>query len=298
MDNLANYFPAKHFVNAHQRQLLVIAVTIRNKGNNWFKNMTTALITGASSGIGETFARELAAKKTDLILVARSQDKLDQLATELSSKYQIKTLVIVQDLTEAQAGRLVFDIVQGQNLTVDLLINNAGFGDYGAFGDRPLSKQMAMVQLNISAVVELTGLFLPLMQQKRAGAIINVSSIAGFQPIPYMSVYAATKAFILNFSEALWVENKDLGVKILAVCPGPTESEFYDRADFPDSATGLNGMTMASAEKVVKESLKALDKAKSTVVAGGFANQIIVNLPRLVPRDFLVDIVGKQFKKI
>jgi uncharacterized protein len=260
--------------------------------------MTTALITGASSGIGETFARELAAKKTDLILVARSQDKLDQLATELSSKYQIKTSVIVQDLTKAQAGRLVFDRVQGQNLTVDLLINNAGLGDYGAFGDRPLSKQMAMVQLNISAVVELTGLFLPLMQQKKAGAIINVSSIAGFQPIPYMSVYAATKAFILNFSEALWAENKDLGVKILAVCPGPTESEFYDRADFPDSATGLNGMTMASAEKVVKESLKALDKAQSTLVAGGFANQIIVNLPRLVPRDFLVDIVGKQFKNI
>jgi uncharacterized protein len=262
--------------------------------------MTTALITGASSGIGKTFARELAAKKTDLILVARSQDKLDQLGTELSSKYQIKTSVIVQDLTEAQAGQLVFDTVQGQNLTVDLLINNAGFGDYGAFGDRPLSKQMAMVQLNISAVVELTGLFLPLMQQKRAGAIINVSSIAGFQPIPYMSVYAASKAFILNFSEALWAENKDLGVKILAVCPGPTESQFYQRADFPDSASVSSSMSMnkASAEKVVKESLKALDKAQSTVVAGGFANQIIVNLPRLVPRDFLVDIVGKQFKNI
>ncbi len=260
--------------------------------------MTTALVTGASSGIGETFARELAAKKTDLVLVARSQDKLEKLAIDLSNKYQIRTSVISQDLTEAQAGQLVFDTVQEQNLTVDLLINNAGFGDYGAFGDRPLSKQMAMVQLNISAVVELTGLFLPLMQQKRAGAIINVSSIAGFQPIPYMSVYAASKAFILNFSEALWAENKDLGVKILAVCPGPTESEFYNRADFPDSATGLNGMTMASAEKVVKESLKALDKAQSTVVAGGFANQIIVNLPRLVPRNFLVDIVGKQFKNI
>lgn len=260
--------------------------------------MTTALVTGASSGIGETFARELASRKTDLVLVARSQDKLDQLATELSSKCKIKTLVIAQDLTEVQARQLVFDTVQAQDLTIDLLINNAGFGDYGAFSDRPLSKQMAMVQLNISAVVELTGLFLPLMQQRGDGAIINLSSIAGFQPIPYMSVYAATKAFILNFSEALWAENKDLGVRILAVCPGPTESEFYDRADFPDNATGLNGMTMASAEKVVKESLKALDKGQSTVVAGGFANQIIVNLPRLVPRDLLVNVVGKQFKNI
>ena len=260
--------------------------------------MKTALITGASSGIGEAFARELASTKTDLVLVARSQDKLEQLATELSSKHQIKTEVIAKDLTTAAAGQSVFEAVQAQGLTIDLLINNAGFGDYGNFSDRPLSKQLAMVQLNVAAVVELTGLFLPLMQQRRDGAIINVSSIAGFQPIPYMSVYAATKAFVLNFSEALWSENKDRGVKILAVCPGPTESKFYDRADFPDSTTGLNNTTMASSEKVVCESLKALEKNQSTVVAGGFANHIIVNLPRLVPRDLLVDIIGKQFKSI
>jgi short-subunit dehydrogenase len=260
--------------------------------------MTTALITGASSGIGETFARELAASKTNLVLVARSQAKLEQLATELSSKYQIKTTVIPQDLTQTAAGQVVFEKVQAQGLRIDTLINNAGFGDYGAFSDRPLSKLLEMVQLNITAVVELTGLFLPLMQERKQGEIINVSSIAGFQPLPYMSVYAATKAFVLNFSEALWAENKDLGVKILAVCPGPTESEFYDRADFPDSATGLNGITMASSEKVVRESLKALNKGQSTVVTGGLSNQLIVNLPRLMPRDLLVDVVGKQFKNI
>ena len=260
--------------------------------------MTTALITGASTGIGEAFARELASKNTDLVLVARSQDKLNNLATELSSTHQIKTLVIPQDLTESNARQLVFEKVQGQNLTIDLLINNAGFGDYGAFGDRPLSKMISMVQLNISAVVELTGLFLPLMQERKDGAIINLSSIAGFQPIPYMSVYSATKAFVLNFSEALWSENKDLGVKILAVCPGPTESKFYDRADFPEASAGPNGMTMASAEKVVQESLNALDKGKSNAVVGSFTNQIIVNLPRLMPRDLLVDVVGKQFKNI
>ena len=262
--------------------------------------MKTALITGASSGIGETFARELAAKKNNLVLVARSQDKLESLATELSSKYDIKTEVISQDLTEAAAGQKVFDAVQAKGLVIDLLINNAGLGDYGAFSDRPLSKQIAMVQLNVTAVVELTGLFLPQMQQRRDGAIINVSSIAAFQPIPYMSVYAATKAFILNYTEALWAENKDKNnnVRILAVCPGPTKSEFYDRADFPDSATGLNNMTMAKSEKVVKESLQALEKGQSTVVAGGFANQIIANLPRFVPRDLLVSTVGKQFKNI
>jgi short-subunit dehydrogenase len=260
--------------------------------------MTTALITGASMGIGEAFAKELASRQTDLVLVARSQDKLDNLATELSSQYQIKTTVIAQDLTTAAAGKAVFDTVQSQDLTIDLLINNAGFGDYGAFSDRPLSKMMEMVQLNITAVVELTGLFLPLMQARKDGAIINVSSIAAFQPIPYMSVYAATKAFLLNFSEALWAENKDLGVRILAVCPGPTESEFYNRADFPQSTKALNTMTMASAQKVVRESLKALDESQSTAVVGGLKNQIIVNLPRLIPRDLLVNVVGKQFKNI
>jgi len=260
--------------------------------------METALITGASSGIGETFARELASKKTNLVLVARSQNKLEQLAEELSGKYQITVEIIVQDLTELLAGQAVFDQVQEKGLIVDFLINNAGFGDYGTFGDRPLTKQMSMVQLNIVALVELTGLFLPQMQARNNGAIINISSIAGFQPIPYMSVYAATKAFVLSFSEALWAENKDFGVKILAVCPGPTESEFYNRADFPDSATGLNGMTMATAETVVQETFQALEKGEPNVVAGGFANQIIVNLPRLVPRDLLVNVVGKQFKNI
>ena len=260
--------------------------------------MKTALVTGASSGIGETFAEELAKRNNNLVLVARSQDKLEQLATRLSSLYKIKTEVIAQDLTEPSARQTVFDTVQAQGITVDLLINNAGFGDYGAFGDRPLDKQMTMIGLNVAAVVELTGLFLPLMQQRNHGSIINVASIAGFQPIPYMSVYAASKAFILNFSEALWAENKDSGVNILVACPGPTESKFYDRADFPDNATGLNGMTMASAEKVVQETLLALDKGQSTAVVGGFANQLIVNLPRLVPRDLLVSVVGKQFKNI
>jgi uncharacterized protein len=260
--------------------------------------MTTVLITGASSGIGEAFARELASRNNNLVLVARSQEKLEKLAAELNSTYQIKTTVIPQDLTANAAGKAVFEAIQAHGLTIDTLINNAGFGDYGAFGDRPLNKMLEMVQLNITAVVELTGLFLPLMQARKNGTIINVSSIAGFQPIPYMSVYAASKAFILNFSEALWAENKELGVKILAVCPGPTESEFYDRADFPKTANTLNNMTMVSSEQVVQESLKALNKDQSTVVTGGLGNQIIVNLPRLTPRDLLVKVVGKQFKNI
>lgn len=260
--------------------------------------MKTALVTGASSGIGATFAKELAKKSYDLVLVARSQDKLEKLAVELARDCGIKTEVISQDLTEPSAGQKVFDAVSNKGITVDLLINNAGFGDYGAFIDRPLAKQMSMVQLNIAAMVELTGLFLPGMQQRKNGAIINISSTAGFQPIPYMSVYAASKAFVLSFSEALWAENKDNGVHILVSCPGPTESKFYDRADFPDNATETNGVTVASAEKVVEETLEALANKQSNVVTGGVANQIIVNLPRLFPRDLLVNLVEKQFKNI
>jgi uncharacterized protein len=261
--------------------------------------MKTALITGASSGIGAAFARELAARKTDLILVARSQDKLQQLASQLQEKFQIRTDTIVQDLIQPGAARSLYDAVEQKGWTVDLLINNAGFGDYGAFADRELQRQVDMIQLNITALVELTYLFLPQMKQRGAGGIINVSSIAGFQPLPYMSVYAATKAFVLNFSEALWAENKDSGVRILALCPGATESNFFKEAQFPSSfaskdKSGFTGYT--SAEEVVRDALKALEKSHSTIVTGGTANQLMVNLPRFFPRDWLVSTVEKQFK--
>ena len=259
--------------------------------------MTTALITGASSGIGETFARELATNQTDVILVARTQAKLEQLAKELQTQYQIKTEVVVQDLTVPGAGKILFDAVTAKGLTVDFLINNAGFGDYGKFGDRPLDKQLTMIQLNVTVLTELTGLFLPAMKQRNSGTIINISSIAGFQPLPYMSVYAASKAFVLNFTEALWAENKDSGVNILALCPGPTESEFFKRAEFPATFAAGNNNSLTSAEEVVQEALKAADKNQSTVVTGGLSNQLIVNVPRFVPRDFLVKAIEKQFKK-
>ncbi|MGV2826649.1 SDR family NAD(P)-dependent oxidoreductase [Myxosarcina sp. GI1(2024)] len=259
--------------------------------------MKTALVTGASSGIGEAFARELARKKIDLVLVARSQNKLQQLATELADKYAIATEVIALDLTLPAAGKSLFDKIAVKDLTIDLLINNAGFGDYGAFSDRPLEKQLTMIQLNNTVVVELTGLFLSAMKQRGKGAIVNISSIAAFQPVPYMSVYAATKAFILNFTEAIWAENKDSGVRILAVCPGPTESQFYDRAAFPDSMGEMNGGTMNSPEAVVAETFKALEQQQSTIVTGGIGNQLIVNLPRFFPRDLLVSVVSNQFKQ-
>lgn len=259
--------------------------------------MKTALVTGASTGIGAEFARQIAAQKNNLVLVARSEDKLQELAEELQSKYGIQAYAIAQDLTEPQAGSTIFEKIKHQGLNIDLLVNNAGFGDYGIFSDRPLEKQMAMIQLNVKVLVELTGLFLPPMKRQGAGGIINIASIAGFQPLPKMSVYAATKAFVLSFTEALWAENKDTGVKILVVCPGPTESEFYKAAEFPTSLMekNKNSMKLTSNTTVVTEALKALEHEQSNIVTGGLLNQFIVNLPRFVPRDLLVKQIAKMF---
>lgn len=255
-----------------------------------------ALITGASYGIGKAFAQELARQNYDLALVARSADKLQEVAQQLQTDYQIQTFVMAQDLTEPNAGQLIYDTLHNQNWTIDLLINNAGFGDYGKFIDRSLTKQLNMIQLNVTVLTELTGLFLPGMIERRQGGIINVSSIAGYQPLPYMSVYSATKAFVLNFTEALWAEYKDSGVHLLALCPGPTESEFPIRAEFPMNFGKDKKQNIASAQEVVKEALKALEKNQCSLVTGGLGNQFIVNVSRFVPRDLLVTAIEKQFK--
>ncbi|HEY9865539.1 MAG TPA: SDR family NAD(P)-dependent oxidoreductase, partial [Candidatus Obscuribacterales bacterium] len=157
------------------------------------------------------------------------------------------------------------------------------------------TKQVQMIQLNITALVELTHLFLTDMKKRGSGAIVNIASIAGYQPLPYCSVYAGTKAFVLNFTEALWAENKDSGVRFLVVCPGPTESNFFVAAEFPQTFSS-GGQNYTTAEEVVLDTLNALEKDFSTLVTGGFSNQFIVNLPRFFPRDTIVSLVEKQFK--
>ncbi|BBA79233.1 SDR family dehydrogenase/reductase [cyanobacterium endosymbiont of Rhopalodia gibberula] len=258
--------------------------------------MKTALITGASSGIGTAFAQELAMRQINLILVARSQNKLYQLAEKLQHQASIKVEVIIQDLTDQQAAKKVYDTIAEKRLSVDFLVNNAGFGDYGAFIQRELPRQVEMIQLNIVALVELTHLFLSEMQQRGTGNIINVASIAGFQPLPYLSVYAATKAFVLSFSEALWAENQGTDINILALCPGPTDSDFFKVADFPDNFINKNNGSLTSAKEVVKDALKALENRKSNTVPGGFINQFIVNSSRFLPRELLVNFIEKQFR--
>lgn len=257
--------------------------------------MSTALITGASGGIGKAFAQELAARQTNLVLVSRSEEKLNQIAKELQEKYKIQVDVIVKDLTETNAASAVFDAIKDKRLTIDLLINNAGFGDYGDFAERDRERQVKIVQLNILALVDLTHQFLPLMRQRRSGSIINLSSIAAFQPIPYISVYAASKAFILSFSQSLWAENRQYGVRVLVVCPGPTETDFFTEANFPQSLARKTNK-ISTSEEVVTDALKALERGDSVVVSGGFSSKVITILSRFVPRETLVTILEKRFK--
>jgi len=252
--------------------------------------MVTALITGASAGIGETFAQELAARQMNLVLVARSEAKLQQLSQQLVAQYQIQAEYVVQDLTVPAAAKAVFDAVTHKGLIIDLLINNAGFGDYGSFAERDGELQVKMVQLNVLALVDLTHQFLPSMRQRRSGSIINMASVAAFQPMPYFSVYAASKAFILSFSEALWAENHDWGVRVLAVCPGPTETNFFEDAEFPSALAKTAARNYTPREVVVHQALQALEKNQSTVIPGSLENQLIANLPRFLPRKTLVSL--------
>lgn len=258
--------------------------------------MKTALVTGASSGIGTAFATALAERGYNLVLVARSENKLKQLAADLQSTHNISAEAIPQDLTVPNAAATLFNHVTAKEIHIDLLINNAGFGDYGLFAESSLDKQLAMIQLNITALTALTHLFLSPMRETGAGGIINLASIAAFQPLPYMSIYAATKAFVLNFSEAIWAENREAGVTVTCVCPGPTETEFFKVANFPDSAVESVQQNYTSPEAVVKVSLQAFDRQQANVVTGGLPNQVIVNIPRFLPRETLVSAVAQQFR--
>jgi len=258
--------------------------------------MQTALITGASSGIGAAFSHELAARQSNLILVARSEAKLQQLATALQTEFGIEARVVVQDLTQPDAPSAVFEIVQQQGWVVDLLVNNAGMGDYGVFSKRSLKQQSKIVKLNVVALIELTHLFLAGMQQRRYGGIINLSSISAFQPIPYLAAYSASKASILHFRQALWAENKSRGVNILAVCPGPTQTEFFSKAEMDMTAGIMANQTYEPLADIVQAALAALAAGKSHIVTGGWRNRAIANADRLAPCEVLLRALEKAFR--
>ena len=253
--------------------------------------MNTTLITGASSGIGEAFARKLAASGRDVLLVARSEDKLVTLCNELGRLNRIRAQYIVLDLTLPEAPRQLFEEVQKRGLEIDILINNAGFGVMGDFAKIDLERQLKMIDLNVKALVELTYRFLVPMRARGSGSIINVASTAGFQPVPYMTAYAATKAFVLSFSEALWEENRVYGIKIMALCPGVTDTNFFEAAQTEKPPMRV----MQSPEEVVEAALSGIERGKSHTISG-WTNLFMIEAERLVPRSFVARMVGRMMR--
>ena len=245
-----------------------------------------ALVTGASSGIGAAFARELARRGADLVLVARSQDKLTELAQELRASFGVAADVAVADLAQPSAAVDLAAELSDRDLQIDILVNNAGFGLFALLQDADRALLADMVRVNVAAPVELTRLYLPGMIERGRGAIINVASTAAFQPVPYMAVYGATKAFVLSFTEALWAETRSTGVRVTTLCPGSTDTAFFDIAG-EDAQVGRR----MPVERVVNTALRALDRRASTTVTGA-GNWLLTNAPRLAPRQFVARIVG------
>lgn len=250
-----------------------------------------SLITGASSGIGEQFARQLAKEGSHLVLVARSQGKLDTLAAELTQGYGIQCRVIPQDLSAPGAAGELYQKCRQLGLNIDLLVNNAGFATHGLFEQVSGERQHEEIMLNVAAVVDMTHLFLPGMLNRGAGAVINVSSTAGFQPLPYMAVYGATKAFVLSFTDALWWENRDRGVQFFTLCPGSTETNFFNVVGTEDASIGAKD----SPERVVAITLRAMKKGKQYVVPG-FRNYLSAQISRFMTRRQGLRLVGNMLR--
>jgi hypothetical protein len=250
-----------------------------------------ALVTGASAGIGVALAEELAAGGTHLVLTARRRDRLEELAKTLTEKYKIKTEVFAADLTKPLAPQDIHDFTKQKSLEIDLLINNAGFGQYGEFPTVETSRLLEMVQVNCSAVVHLTRLYLPEMVARKRGDVLILASTASFQAVPYISTYAATKAFDLLLAEGLAEEMKPHGIRVCALCPGSTESEFHAVASQPERTKS----TQQTAQEVASNGLKALAAGKSYVISG-LGNYLGAHGQRLVPRRFVTRIAAGMFK--
>jgi uncharacterized protein len=249
----------------------------------------TALITGASGGIGYEFAKLLAKDCNTLVLVARSKDRLNTIKQELETASSASVTVIDQDLADPGAAEKIFHRLESEHIIVDILVNNAGFGDHGAFVETDWQKEEKMIAVNISALTEMTKLFLKGMVERKNGRIVNVASTAAFQPGPFMSVYYASKAYVLSFSEAIANELEGTGVTITALCPGPTATGFANAARMERSRLFRFGKP-ASATDVARFGYEAMKKGK-TVAIHGLVNKLIAFSVRTSPRKLLPIIV-------
>jgi len=247
------------------------------------------LITGASSGIGYEFARQLAEKKMDLVITARSTSKLNTIKKELEANHGIHVWVIPKDLSIPDATTEIYDYLNEHNLRPTILINNAGFGDFGFFHESDWDKTEMMINLNIISLTHLTRLIGADMVKRKAGRILNVASTAAFQPGPLMSVYYATKAFVLSFSEGIANEWKDFGVSVTTLCPGATESNFAEAAEAEDSKLFKN-RKLPTSKEVAKHGIKAMFKGE-VVSIHGMLNAALVASVRFTPRSVIRTIV-------
>ena len=254
--------------------------------------MGTALVTGASSGIGRAFAEALAARRDDVVLVARDTARLDQLASKLKGAHGTHAEVLGADLT-ADAG--VAAVEERLRAGVDLLVNNAGFGTFGKFAELPIETELGEVQLNVVALVRLCRAALPGMIERDAGGIVNVSSVAGHQPTPYNATYGATKAFVTSFTHSLHEEARSTGVRVTVLCPGFTKTEFQERAGFDSSA--VPGFLWQSAEEVAAAALQANDKNRAECVPG-LLNRISATVSGALPAAVSRRLAGAVVRRV
>ena len=243
-----------------------------------------ALITGASSGIGEALARRIARDGRPVALVARRQARLESIAAELRASNRVDVHALPADLTAPGAIPALVEEVARRGLTVDWLVNNAGFGTFGKFHELPLAKELEEIRLNVEALVELTGRFVPGMVARKRGLVMNIASVGGFVPSPLMATYTATKAFVLTFSETIHAELAGTGVRCLCVCPGFTRTEFQDHVSVDTRA--VPAMAWQTADEVADEAVRAA--ARGGVLVNGMMNKALTAALKLIPRSLAI----------
>ena len=249
------------------------------------------LITGASSGIGEEFAHRYAAQKHDLVLVARTESKLQALAEKLRAEHGITVTVIPCDLTAPDAAERLWEETNRAGLEIDVLVNNAGFGTSGDVADESPKRLEQEVRLNCLTLTGLTARYLPAMRERKNGTIINIASTAAFQPLPHMAVYGATKAFVLSFTEALWSETRKDGIRVLAVCPGSTDTPFFEH-----SGEGVVVGKLRSTRQLLDNTMRALKTNKPSFV-DGLGNAIVARFAvRVMPKRIILAATERIFR--
>ena len=257
-----------------------------------YRNRIT-IVTGASSGLGAEFARQLAARGSNLVLVARRADRLESLADELTRAHGVTVTTVARDLGLPDAGRALRAELESRGIHATGLVNNAGFGTHDTFADEDPDRLQAMIALNVGALVDLSRAYIGPLSDAGTGVLINVASLLGFQPTPYLSVYGATKAFVLSFTESLWEESRGTGLRVLAVCPGAMQTEFFDAAG---SQSADYGSKRATPEDVVKIALDTLDRrsAPPSVITNG---RPLALMSKVLPRRFVVRIMGSTQRR-